>query len=68
MPIWLVIKPMSCFTPAAFKPSTNAQLIPIRQLELFKDRRKVESDDKLSAADKTRQLAEIDQKLAALKK
>ena len=53
---------------AGFKASTDAQLIPIRQLELFKDRRKVEGDDKLAAADKAKQLAEIDKQLAALKK
>ncbi|MDP3754640.1 phosphonate ABC transporter substrate-binding protein, partial [Polaromonas sp.] len=29
---------------SAFKPSTNAQLIPIRQLELFKERNKFEAD------------------------
>jgi len=51
-----------------FRESTNDQLIPIRQLELFRDRLKVENDDKLSAADKTKMLAEIDQKLASLKK
>ena len=51
-----------------FRESSNDQLIPIRQLELFKDRRKVESDETLSVADKTRQLAVIDQKLAALNK
>jgi len=51
-----------------FRESNNDQLIPIRQLELFKDRRKVEGDDKLSAAEKTKQLADIDKQLAALKK
>jgi phosphonate transport system substrate-binding protein len=51
-----------------FRESNNDQLIPIRQLELFKDRRKAESDEKLSAAEKSKALAEIDQKLAALKK
>ena len=51
-----------------FRESNNDQLIPIRQLELFKDRRKVEGDDKLAAADKAKQLAEIDKQLAALKK
>jgi hypothetical protein len=35
---------------------------------LFKDRRKVEGDEKLSAAEKTKQLADIDKQLAALKK
>jgi phosphonate transport system substrate-binding protein len=50
-----------------FRESNNDQLIPIRQLELFKDRRKVESDDKLASDDKAKQLADIDRKLAALK-
>lgn len=51
-----------------FRESSNDQLIPIRQLELFRDRRKVESDEKLSADERARQLAEIDRRLAALKK
>jgi len=51
-----------------FRESNNDQLIPIRQLELFRDRRKIEGDDKLSADDKAKALGEIDKKLAALKK
>ena len=51
---------------AGFKPSTDAQLVPIRQLELFKDRTKFENDPNLSAADKAAKLAEIDAKLAVL--
>ncbi len=51
-----------------FRESNNDQLIPIRQLELFRDRLKVENDDKLSASDKSRLLGEIDQKLTALRK
>jgi phosphonate transport system substrate-binding protein len=51
-----------------FRESSNDQLIPIRQLELFRDRRKAESDDKLNADERNRTLAEIDRKLAALKK
>jgi phosphonate transport system substrate-binding protein len=51
-----------------FKPSTNAQLIPIRQLELFKDRNKFESDAALPAAEKQAKVAEIDRKLAELAK
>jgi phosphonate transport system substrate-binding protein len=50
-----------------FRESNNDQLIPIRQLELFKDRRKVETDDKLAADERAKQLAEIDRKLASLK-
>jgi len=52
---------------AAFKPSTNAQLIPIRELDLFSKRVKLENDANLSAADKTAKLADIDKQLAALK-
>jgi phosphonate transport system substrate-binding protein len=51
-----------------FRESSNDQLIPIRQLELFRDRAKAESNDKLSADEKTRLLADIDRRLAALGK
>jgi phosphonate transport system substrate-binding protein len=50
-----------------FRASTNAQLNPIRQLELFKDRRNIESDSAMSVAEKTVKLAEIDKALAAIK-
>jgi phosphonate transport system substrate-binding protein len=46
-----------------FYDSSNAQLYPIRQLELFKERLKVEGDAALSDADKQAKLAEIDRKL-----
>jgi phosphonate transport system substrate-binding protein len=49
-----------------FRDSNNDQLIPIRQLELFRDRAKVQNDEKLAADEKTKQLADIDRKLAAL--
>lgn len=51
---------------AGFKASTNSQLIPIRQLELFKDRTKIESDERMPAAEKKAKLADIDAQLAAL--
>jgi len=51
---------------SGFKASTNNQLIPIRQLELFKVRNKLESDATLAAADKQTKLADIDKQLAAL--
>ena len=51
---------------AGFKASTDAQLTPIRQLELFKDRMKFESDANMNAAEKQAKLADIDAKLAAL--
>lgn len=51
---------------AGFKVSTDAQLIPIRQLELYKDRLKFENDPNMPAAQKSAKLAEIDAQLAAL--
>ena len=51
---------------SGFKASTNDQLIPIRQLELFKTRNKLESDESLAVADKQSKLADIDKQLAAL--
>ena len=53
---------------SGFKTSTNAQLIPIRQLELFKEKSKFEADAALPAADKLAKVAEIDRKLAELAK
>ena len=50
-----------------FRESNNDQLIPIRQLELFKERSKVEADAALDSAAKAKTLADIDAKLAALK-
>ena len=50
-----------------FKESTNAQLIPIRQLDLFAQRNKIEADTVMSEADKKAKIAEIDTKLTALK-
>jgi phosphonate transport system substrate-binding protein len=52
---------------SGFKPSTNAQLIPIRELDLFSKRNKVEADTTLGADDKAAKLAEIDRQLAALR-
>jgi phosphonate transport system substrate-binding protein len=51
---------------SGFKASTNAQLVPIRQLELFKEKNKVETDTGMAAAEKTNKIAEINQKIAAL--
>lgn len=50
-----------------FKASTNAQLNPIRQLELFKERRKVESDTSISDAERIKKIADIDASLAKIK-
>lgn len=53
---------------AGFRESSNAQLVPIRQLELAKDRSKVASDTTLSAAEKAEKTKAIDAKLAELAK
>ena len=53
---------------SGFKPSTDAQLIPIRQLSLFSDRNKAQADTTMSEAERKARIAEIDAKLAALAK
>jgi len=49
-----------------FKTSSNDQLLPIRQLELFKKRNQVANDAKLSDADKQAQLQALDADLDKL--
>jgi phosphonate transport system substrate-binding protein len=51
-----------------FKRSSNKQLIPLREVGLFRDRLKIASDESMSAQDKIAKLQEIDAKLAELKK
>lgn len=51
---------------SGFDESDNDQLLPIRQLELFKERAQVAEDDSLSAEEREAQLAELDEKLDAL--
>lgn len=51
---------------SGFKESSNSQLLPIRQLDLFSKRNKIESDSVISEAAKKEQLASIDKQLAAL--
>lgn len=53
---------------AGFRASNNDQLIPIRELELARDRARLVNDDKMGAAEKTKALAEIDARLAALRR
>lgn len=50
-----------------FKKSDNSQLLPLCQLELFREKMKVEASD-MSAAEKSAKIAEIDAKLATLAK
>lgn len=49
-----------------FKPSSDAQLIPIRQLELFKQKSKLAADTSVPDGEKQTKIAEIDKKLADL--
>lgn len=51
---------------SGFKPSDDSQLLPIRQLELFSQRTKLEADASVAPADKVARLADIDKKLAAM--
>lgn len=53
---------------AGFRESTDAQLIPIRQLELAKDKRAAETDTTLSDADRAAKIKAIDARLEALAK
>ncbi len=51
---------------SAFKESSNRQLIPIRQLELFREKTKLETDTAMAPADRQAKLAEVNRKLADL--
>ena len=51
---------------APFKPSSDAQLYPIRQLEISKNMLKVKSDEKLADADKKTQLDKLQGDLDAI--
>jgi len=49
-----------------FRESSNAQLIPIRQLDLFREKSKLEGDTVIAPAEKQAKIAEINRKLAEL--
>lgn len=57
---------LSKLTYKGFKDSNNAQLIPTRQLELFKDKTKLENDTAMNATERQRMLDDINRKLAEL--
>jgi phosphonate transport system substrate-binding protein len=57
---------LKTLTLAGFTPSSNTQLVPTRQLELARERGKIEADANLAADEKQRRLQEIDHKLAEL--
>ena len=49
-----------------FKDSSNVQLVPIRQLELAKEKLKIEASEGITESDRKARLAEIDRRLAEL--
>jgi len=51
---------------SAFRASSNQQLVTIRQIELTRERGRVEGDTTISAEDKSKKLKDIDDKLAEL--
>lgn len=51
---------------SGFKASTDRQLVPIRQLELFREKTKLEADTTVAASEKRARLTEIERKLAEL--
>ncbi|WP_296654128.1 phosphonate ABC transporter substrate-binding protein [Paraburkholderia sp.] len=51
---------------AGFAPSTDAQLIPVRQISLFQEKRKIEANATLADDDRKSQIAAIDAKISAL--
>jgi len=53
---------------APFSASSDDQLIPIRQLVLYKERVKTEADTRLSASERDEKLAQLDRQLNALKR
>ncbi len=53
---------------APFKPSSNAQLYPIRILEISKSMNKVKADEALSQADKDTKLKELEARKAEFEK
>lgn len=57
---------LKTLTFSGFLPSSNSQLLPIRQLELARERGKIESDANLAPDERNRRLQEIDNKLAEL--
>jgi phosphonate transport system substrate-binding protein len=52
---------------APFNNSDNRQLVPIRQLNLVKDKKKIQANEDLSDDEKAKRVAELDEKLEGLK-
>jgi phosphonate transport system substrate-binding protein len=52
----------------SFRASSNKQLIPLRQIGLFRDKLKIENDEKLTAEEKSTKVREIEAKLAQIQR
>jgi phosphonate transport system substrate-binding protein len=57
---------MNTLTFGGFVPSDNNQLLPIRQLELARERSKVQADAQMATEARDKRLQEIDARLADL--
>jgi len=57
---------LKALTYQGFRPSDNQQLVPIRQIELAREKAKIEADTTLGQAEKQKQLTDLDGKLASL--
>jgi phosphonate transport system substrate-binding protein len=51
---------------APFQDSSNHQLLPIMEIDMAKERMKLQSNDTMAAADKAQKLADIEKKLAEI--
>jgi phosphonate transport system substrate-binding protein len=51
---------------SGFQQSSNKQLVPIRQLELFREKTKLQADATMPETERAKKLAEIDRRLAEL--
>jgi phosphonate transport system substrate-binding protein len=51
---------------SGFAASSDAQLLPVRQIALFQQKQKIQTDTHLSDDDRKTQLAALDAKLSAL--
>ncbi|MEM5276033.1 phosphonate ABC transporter substrate-binding protein [Cupriavidus taiwanensis] len=59
---------LAALTYQGFRASSDAQLVPIRQIELAREKAKIESDTTLAAADKEKRLSDVTRRLAELDK
>jgi phosphonate transport system substrate-binding protein len=55
-------------TYSGFRESSNAQLMPTRQLELFREKTRIEADTAMNSQDKATRLETINKKLAELQR